>query len=406
MSTASRRPNWLFVDMDSFFAAAEQHLRPALRGRPVAVIPVASEWSCVIAASVQAKRHGVRTGTPVRDARRLCPKIELVLSRPATYVRLHNAVASAIESVVPIEKAYSVDEWSVRLVGGERDWGRALELGRAIKASVGGRFSEALTCSVGVGPTRLLAKVACELDKPDGLLALPADDVPARLGALDVRELPGIAQGMGRRLGRHGVRTVGELWGLGYQEAVAIWGSVVGGRYWNGLHGVDEPEARTRRHSMSHANVLEPRLRTDGGARRMLVRLVTRLGGRLRREGYLASELGIEVRYADGRRLAASGTLPQVQDTPTLLACLYGLWEGRGDRQGTPRQVGAVVGGLVLASQTPAMLFGRERANAGLSRAMDLAVGRWGPQSLYFGSMHGCSHHMDEKIAFGRVPQG
>jgi len=167
-----------------------------------------------------------------------------------------------------------------------------------------------------------------------------------------------------------------------------------------------EPEARTRKHSMSHANVLEPRLRTDGGARRMLVRLVTRLGGRLRREGYLASELGIEVRYADGRRLAASGTLPQVQDTPTLLACLYGLWEGRGDRRGTPRQVGAVVGGLVLASQTPAMLFGRERANAGLSRAMDLAVGRWGPQSLYFGSMHGCSHHMDEKIAFGRVPQG
>jgi len=405
MNLTPGAPNWLFVDMDSFFASAEQHLRPELRGRPVGVVPVASEASCTIAASVEAKRHGVKVGTPVPEARRLCPDIELVLARPATYVRVHNAVAAAIETVRPIEKAYSVDEWAIRLRGPEREWGRAVDFGRAIKEAVLADFSAALSCSVGVASTRLLAKVACDLDKPDGLLALPAEAVPARLGDLPAHELPGVARGIGGRLARHGVRTIGDLWAISRQDALTIWGSVVGGRYWDGLHGIDEPEVPTRRHSMGHANVLEPRFRDENGARRMLVRLVTRLGKRLRQEGYLASELSIEARAVDGHRFGASATLPQVQDTSALLECFYGLWKRVPAHGARFRQVGAVVSGLVLASQTPAMLFGQERKNANVSAAMDQAVRRWGPGSLYFGSMHGCSHHMDEKIAFGRVPQ-
>lgn len=406
MAGTTTQPNWLFVDMDCFFASAEQHLRPELRDRPVGVVPVASESSCVIAASHDAKRLGVKIGTRVPEARELCPGIELVQARPATYVKLHNAVAAEIDRHLPIEKTYSVDEWAIRLRGRERDWDHALGVGRAIKDGIGSAFSEALGCSVGIAPTRLLAKVASDLDKPDGLLALPAEGVLERMGHLGVRELTGIAGGMGAKLERSGVRTIGDLWGLSRQDAVRIWGSVVGARYWDGLHGVDEPEVATRRHSMSHANVLEPKYRSDEGARQMLARLVTRLGKRLRQEGYLASDLGIQVRYVDGGRFSASATLPQVQDTPALLDCLYGLWERRAVRDGRAQQVGATVGGLVLASQTAGMLFCQEPKNAGLSRIMDTAVGRWGAGSLYFGSMHGCSHQMDEKIAFGRVPQG
>lgn len=406
MPQPSTLPNWIFVDMDGFFASAEQHLRPALRGRPVGVVPVESDSSCVIASSIDAKRRGVKVGTPVPEARRLCPGIVLVLARPAVYVRVHNELAAAIETVLPIEKTYSVDEWAIRLRGPERCWGRAMELGQAIKDRVREGFSEALTCSVGVAPTRLLAKVACDRRKPDGLMALPAGEVLEHLGHLEVRELPGIAEAMSARLERRGVRTIADLWALRRHEAHDIWASVVGARYWDGLHGIDEPEIATRRHSMSHANVLEPRLRTDEGARQMLVRLVTRLGKRLRQEGYRAAELGIQVRYTDGRRFAASHTLPHVWDTPALLECLYTLWARRRVIDARPQQVGAVVAGLTHAGQTPEMLFGKEHKNTDLSKVMDAAVGRWGPGSLYFGSMHGCSHPMDEKIAFGRVPQG
>ena len=102
-----REVSWVFLDMNSFFASAEQHLRPELRGHPVGVIPMVTESTCVIAASVEAKRFGVKTGTVVPEAKRLCPEIQLVKARPETYVRLHHDIAASIDRHLPIHKA----EW-------------------------------------------------------------------------------------------------------------------------------------------------------------------------------------------------------------------------------------------------------------------------------------------------------
>src|SRR5262245_53022329 len=105
--------NWLFTDMDAYFASVEQHLRPELRGRPVGVIPVETESTCVIAASYDAKRYGVKTGTGVRDARRLCPGIKLVKARPSIYVEKHHELLRSVDQIAQVEKVYSIDEWSV-----------------------------------------------------------------------------------------------------------------------------------------------------------------------------------------------------------------------------------------------------------------------------------------------------
>src|SRR5271154_2905282 len=102
--------NWLFIDMNSYFASVEQHLRPELRGRAVAVIPVESEHTCVIAASYDAKIHGVKTGTRVSDARRLCPGITIVKARPDIYVQVHHAILRSVDKCAPIHKVYSIDE--------------------------------------------------------------------------------------------------------------------------------------------------------------------------------------------------------------------------------------------------------------------------------------------------------
>ncbi|MEO1009123.1 MAG: type VI secretion protein ImpB [Planctomycetota bacterium] len=396
--------NWLFVDMDSFFASIEQHLRPELRGRPVGIVPTDSEGTCVIAASQEAKRAGVSVGTRVHEARRLCGDIAFVQARPPTYVDVHREVMACIDRCAPVHKAYSIDEWSVRLVGAERSAAAARALGEHIRSEIRAGFSEAITCSVGIAPSRLLAKIASDLDKPDGLAVLAIEDMPDRLGHLELDDLTGIARSMAARLRAGGVSTVRDLWNLDRREAIGLWGSAIGGDWWAGFHGLDEPEIPTRRSSMSHANVLEPRLRDPRGARTMLVRLVSRLGRRLRNDGYLAGELGIGVRLDGGERWHASATLPHVQDTPELLNCFYGLWERQTWRGTRPLQVHAAVGGLVRADGQPGMLFGLERAPAELSRVLDAATDRWGPASLYFGSMHGCSHQMDDKIAFGRIP--
>ena len=126
----------LYVDFNSYFASVEQQLRPELRGRPVAVLPVLAETTCCIAASYEAKRFGVKTGTLVAEARKLCPDIRLVEARPAVYVELHHKLVEAIESCLHVERVLSIDEVACRLTGSDRRRERALALADQIKRSI------------------------------------------------------------------------------------------------------------------------------------------------------------------------------------------------------------------------------------------------------------------------------
>lgn len=398
--------SWLFVDMNSFFASAEQHLRPELRGRPVGVIPVRTDHTCVIAASVQAKASGVRTGTPVLEARRLCPEIELVIARPDIYVSLHHEVARCIDSCAPIHKAYSIDEWGVRLMGAEREEDRAVAIGARIQGAIRRAHSPALSCSVGIAPTRLLAKIGSDLRKPNGLTVLHPRDAPAMLAHLELTDLCGIGRGTAARLERHGVRTVADLWALSREECVRIWGSVIGGDWWAGFHGHDEPEMATRRGTMTHANVLDPKFRSEAGAREMLVRLVCRLGVRMRESEMAASGLSVFVEGADKSSFGRSKEFPHTCATPDLLRAFYDMWAQREPGGAKPMRVGATVLGLAPVDQIPAPLFEEAHQVERLSAAMDRVTKRWGLSSLYIGSMHNCRQRMDDKIAFGRIPDG
>ena len=129
--------NWMLIDMNSYFASVEQHLRPELRGRKVAVIPVESENTCVIAASYDAKHFGVKTGTRVGDARRLCPGLVLVKARPNIYVALHHAILRSVDKCVPVHKVYSIDEWAIQLLGHEQKQEGAITLGRCTDSPAG-----------------------------------------------------------------------------------------------------------------------------------------------------------------------------------------------------------------------------------------------------------------------------
>lgn len=401
--------NWLFIDMDGFFASVERHLRPELRDRPVGVVPVESDGTCVIAASIDAKRSGVKTGTSVREARRLCPGIALVKARPATYVRIHHAILRSVDRCAPVHRVYSVDEWSIRLLGQERWRERAVELARAIKRQLLADFSPWLTGSIGIAPTRLLAKIGSDLDKPDGLVTLETGDLPGRLEHLRLDDLPGIAGGILRRLHGAGVRTVRELWVLSRSDSRRIWGSVQGEAWWAGFHGIDEPEKPTHRRTMGHANMLAPEFRDDAGAHGILVRLLCKGGARLRHHGYVAHRLHVSVRSYRGRAWQEEAALPGTQDTLMILRQFGSLWSrrpwGNGSAGWEPfSQVAMTLSGLTPLASTPGCLFAHEERGRRLSAVMDHLHRRWGRHALYPGSLHGFRHEMDDKIAFGRVP--
>jgi len=396
--------NWMLIDMNSYFASVEQHLRPELRGRRVGVIPVESENTCVIAASYEAKRFGVKTGTRVRDARQMCPEIVLVKARPNLYVQTHHEILQSVDKVLPVHKIYSIDEWTIRLQGEEQKRERAVELANRLKQQLLRDFSPWLRCSIGIAPTRLLAKIASDLKKPDGLTVLVPAELPGRLERFSLDDLCGIGHGMVARLDAHGIRSVEDLWALDKQQAIQAWGSVGGGYWWAGLHGIDEPEMPTRRHSMSHSNVVGPEFRNDDGAYGILVRLLCRLGARLRHDDYFAQFLHVSVKNVRGGSWHEQIALPCVQDTPGLLQKFKELWRKRPRWEDPPLKVGVVVSDLVPASQVSQSLFEGIEKPRRASHVIDKINQKWGAATIYFGSMQDFRHHMDDKIAFGRIP--
>src|ERR1700756_1477315 len=176
--------NWLFVDLNSYFASVEQEVRPDLRGRPVGVVPMMADTTCCIAASYEAKAFGVRTGTIVADAKRMCPDIVLVEARHELYVDYHHRVVEAVESCLPVTAVLSIDEMACRLMGRERPLLAALELGPRVEWRRHERAGPLLRSSVGLATNRYLAKIASDMEKPDGLVALPLAVLPEALPPL------------------------------------------------------------------------------------------------------------------------------------------------------------------------------------------------------------------------------
>lgn len=396
--------NWLFTDMDAYFASVEQTLRPELRGKPIGIVPLECDSTCVIAASYDAKRTGVKVGTPVPEARRLCPAITFVRARPDLYVEMHHRILESIDVCAPVERVYSIDEWSIRLSGELQQLQRAKRLARSIKEQLRRDFGPWLTCSIGIAPSRLLAKIASDLQKPDGLTSLSVDDLPQRLEHLPLKALFGIGPSMVARLESHHVRDVRDLWEIDASEAVRIWGSVGGAQWWAGFHGHDEPEAPTRRRSMTHGSVLAPKLRAHAGAQSVLVRLVCRLAQRMRRKGYFARSLSISLLSERGDRHHDQIAVPCASDSPTLLGQFCKLWSRVSPRLARIKKVDATLNGLVSIKQVPRPLFDEIDKLERISGLVDRVNARWGEQALYFGPAHDYLEPMENKIAFGRIP--
>ena len=202
-------PKRLYIDFDGFFASCEEQADPGLHGRPVGVIPFAgARNSCVIAANAAAKRFGVKTGTSIAEARRLCPRIALPPQRPDLYVRIHQRIVAAVLSVLPIDVVCSIDECAAVL--GDRD--RPEEIAGRIKSRVRAAVGERITCSIGCAPNRWLAKIAAGLEKPDGLAVLLPGDLPGPLLHLGLEALPGVGKRIHARLKRSGIATIEDMW--------------------------------------------------------------------------------------------------------------------------------------------------------------------------------------------------
>src|SRR5580698_10050828 len=295
---------WLYVDMNSFFASVEQEMNPDLRGRPVAVVPVLADTTCCIAASYEAKAFGVKTGTQVGEAKRLCPGIELVEGRHELYVDYHNRIVEAVESVVPVASVMSIDEMACRLMGREQPLLAALDLAQRVKAKIRDTVGSTLRCSVGLAQNRYLSKVASDMEKPDGLVALTPDILEAAL--LTLSDLPGVGPRMEKRLHAAGIRTMKQLWALDREQMSDLWGGMGGEKLWHWLRGEDfHDEELEHAKSIGHSHVLAPELRTRDGAYAVVCKLLHKAAMRLRTANLWASNLRLSAKFAVPKDLSS-----------------------------------------------------------------------------------------------------
>ena len=401
---------YLFVDMNSYFASVEQQVRPELRGKPVGVVPVMADTSCCIAASVEAKTLGIRTGTPIWEARKICPGITLLLARHDLYVRMHEKIVKAVGRCVPVTLVMSIDEMKCKLLGAEREPAAAVDLGHRVKAAIKQDAGDWMRCSVGLAPNAILAKVASKQMKPDGLTVFPQDALPERLPKLKLTDFPGIGPRMERRFHKFGICTVAQLLALTPGQMCTIWGSRVHGwRWWYTLRGDDVPDAPTRTRTVGHSHVLPPELRTDEGARQVIVKLIHKAAARLRKMDYWAGNIVVSVYHIgdpgnpwDGGGWAAGTSVPHCQDTLSFLHAAAALWEAKPPAK--PMKVGIVLADLVPSRSATPSLFGVDRQTNDLCHMMDRVNRAFGPNTVYFGGMYGQTNSAPMRISFTHIP--
>jgi DNA polymerase-4 len=417
--------NWLFVDMNSYFASVEQDARPELRGRPVAIVPMMADTTCCLAASYEAKAFGVKTGTMVGDAKRLCPGLVLVEARHELYVEYHHRIVEAVESCLPVTAVLSVDEMACRLMGRERPLLAAMALGRQVKRRILERAGPMIRSSVGLATNRYLAKVASDMEKPDGLVALTPDILPEALRQLALRDLPGIGARMEKRLNKRGIRTMDDLLSLDSERSGQVWGSVLGERLWHWLHGEDfEMDEAEHQKTLGHQHVLGPEMRTPEKAWAVAHKLLHKAAMRLRAADLWASRIGLVIGFAvprgeqtpvsrygmPTRGWKAELRLSECRDNLTLIAALSRLWESRpsGKEFDRPYFVGVHLNGLVPDKLHTLSLFDgseKEQSRARLVAAMDTLNNKYGMSTLCPATMLTAFKAAPTRIAFHTIPE-
>ncbi len=394
----------LLVDFNSYFASVEQQAEPRLRGRPLGVVPMLADTTVCIAASVEAKGFGVKTGTKVAEARRLCPEIEFVVARHELYIDYHHRAVAAVDTVAPVRAVLSIDEMDCELTGRWREPERALAIARKVKAVLRDEVGECLRTSIGIGPNTFIAKTASDMVKPDGLVLIRQEELPQRLFGLAVRDLSGIGKQMEKRLHRHGIRTVEDLCGRTREELRAVWGGVGGEIMFDRLRGEEAGTRDSETGSISHSNVLAPDLRNPTDALAVLNRLVQKAAMRLRKSGHYAARISVGLKYLDGTRWDADMRLVDTQDTMAFLHALEKLWAGRPRDRRTILQVGMAFTDLVPEERHTGSLFASEDRSKSLYATLDRLNARFGRQAVYFASAHKAVNRGGLHIAFNHIP--
>jgi DNA polymerase-4 len=421
----------LHLDMDSFFATVEQQARPSLRGKAVGIAPVDSPGGTIVAASIEAKKFGVKTGTKVAEARELIPGITILPPTPERYRAIHRRFRAIMQQYRGVCKPRSVDEIALWLEPQES--AQAAEIATEIKQRIRNQVGEWLSSSVGIGPNWLLAKTASDYQKPDGLFEIDQRNIREVLAGLDLTDLCGIAYRTAARMNLAGIATPLDLYDLPPWELKRRLGMI--GYYWHLRvrgYAIDTEDWGTK--TLGHSSVLPKPTADPAHLKALLHKLTHRIARRLRSGHWQAQAVTIsgptrQDSYGLGSRFAREPTLRPdmsrisggspsemyqknphwvhtVRLTPTdRHHDIFGAaWKLMTDHPpGAPLgKLAVTTHGLRPADPEQPSLFDIDRRRGSLSAGADAVNDRWGEFTLIPAGMMGTDDVAGDSIAFGQ----
>ena len=315
----------LFIDFDSFYASVEQQDNKDYRNKPVIVVPCISDYTCAIAASYQAKRLGVKTGTRVSTAKEKIPGIIVCEARPKRYVEIHNKILEVLSRHFNKIQVLSIDEMSCH-INEEDDFDCEIIAG-LLKLDLMDTIGEIITCSIGVARNVFLSKVAADMNKPNGFTYF-GKDAEDKIKQLELTDLPGIAERMEARLNKSHIKTVEDLYNIEELKLKKAWGSVIGARWWHMIRGSLQCDYGLSNNeipkSFGHTHVLPPNKRDDSGAFEVFESLLYKAIDRLQKHRVGAKRVTI---YLSWRNTETKRRKTYKISSPiTIASCDFKFW--------------------------------------------------------------------------------
>ncbi len=423
-------PTVLHIDLNSCFASVEQQANPLLRGKPVAVAAYTTAGGCILAASVEAKRKGVRTGMRVREGKALCPDLVILASDPDKYRFVNRKLVELLSGYTDDLRVASIDEVVMNLKGNcqivpllycREDDGVTMQpcsnvlennavaeamrhMAKEIKTRIKTDIGEWLTVSIGISTNRYLAKIASSLHKPDGLDIICRENIEETLSRLQLEDLCGIKAGYGARLRRHGIATPIQMYRATAKMLSTAFASRIGYDWWLWLHGQAPLTSadRERVKTIGHSYALKvPHIPTDPRLHQIFSKLVEKAGRRLRRHGFVAGGIHISCAFSDntawnhGEKLSS----PLFASSDLFAAGRRILLAA----PARPVRILAVTCYFLSPDRREQLDFFDATAvrKRSVVTALDVLADRWGEGTVFPGRMLGMGQKVLDRIAFG-----
>jgi len=372
----------LHVDMDAFFASVEQRDRPELRGKPV-LVGGTGPRGVVAAASYEARKFGCRSAMPSAVAKRLCPHAIFVKGSFEQYKADSAKVFEILESYTPLVQPVSIDEAFMDVTGSLGLFGPPEAIATQIRDRV--RSELRLTCSVGVAPNKFLAKLASDLNKPDGMAVITPENLRATLDPLPVSRLWGVGPSAEKSLHRLGVRTIADLHALPLDVLRSRFDDF-GEHLWNLARGLDDRPVHTDREakSISHEHTFAQDLEDPDAVRAVLADEAEQVARRLRRHARFARTVTVKIRFGDFETVTRSHTLDAPTDrTDTISAAARALFDQWARAFRPVRLIGVGVSNLTDAAGDAGLFDADEsEKRRAVDKATDAIAAKFGKRAV------------------------